>query len=225
MSPPSLNGTERAPRFLRDALAILRAVNAENATGDVGAPLAQVLLNYQGGGWRRHVLEQVSMTHQDAMGDSQPYASTNELHARSIEYRRHEFGASHPEHTFSYWPGFSLNPALWDLRTLRAGMARMCSHHRGSCARKPPHSSDAAGSGTAWTSKHHGLYFDTGVQLFEQVRLAHQVVLCRYIAQINGSDFLHCLPPNSHYLLFVFSNVGFFFSGARRWLASGILTL
>lgn len=35
-----------------------------------------------------------------------------------VEYRLHEFGLMYPSHKFSYWPGFSLNPALWDLRRL-----------------------------------------------------------------------------------------------------------
>ncbi|CAM9726567.1 unnamed protein product [Phaeothamnion confervicola] len=30
----------------------------------------------------------------------------------------HEFGVMYASHAFSYWPGFSLNPALWDLRRL-----------------------------------------------------------------------------------------------------------
>ena len=38
---------------------------------------------------------------------------------------QHEFGSLHPDHQFSYWPGFSLNPGLWDLERLRAGMAEV----------------------------------------------------------------------------------------------------
>lgn len=35
-----------------------------------------------------------------------------------VEYRLHEFGLLSPLSTFAYWPGFSLNPALWDLARL-----------------------------------------------------------------------------------------------------------
>jgi len=168
MPPQSIRGIESAPRFLRDALAILRAANADNATAGAGAPLAQVLLNHQGGGWRRRVLEPISVAHQERMGYNQRHTSASEPRTRPIEYRRHEFGASHPEHTFAYWLGFSLNPAVWDLRVLRAGMGKACPHGRDSCERKHAHGGDAAVSGTIWGSQEHGLHFDTSVQLFEQ---------------------------------------------------------
>lgn len=35
-----------------------------------------------------------------------------------VEYRLHEFGLMYPSHAFTHWPGFSLNPALWDLTRL-----------------------------------------------------------------------------------------------------------
>lgn len=38
--------------------------------------------------------------------------------AAGVEYRLHEFGLMYPSHDFAYWPGFSLNPALWDLTKL-----------------------------------------------------------------------------------------------------------
>ncbi|CAN0141177.1 unnamed protein product, partial [Scytosiphon promiscuus] len=38
--------------------------------------------------------------------------------AQGVEYRLHEFGMLGPSHSFTYWPGFSLNPALWDLARL-----------------------------------------------------------------------------------------------------------
>lgn len=44
--------------------------------------------------------------------------------AGGVEYRLHEFGVMYPSHAFSYWPGFSLNPALWDLRRLDDGYRR-----------------------------------------------------------------------------------------------------
>ncbi|GMH71477.1 hypothetical protein TL16_g05659 [Triparma laevis f. inornata] len=34
----------------------------------------------------------------------------------------HEFGSVYPAHDFTYWPGFSLNPGIWDLKRLRKGL-------------------------------------------------------------------------------------------------------
>ena len=36
-----------------------------------------------------------------------------------IDYRLHDYGTVEPGHAFTYWPGFSLNPALWDVRRLQ----------------------------------------------------------------------------------------------------------
>lgn len=41
-----------------------------------------------------------------------------------VEYRLLEFGLMSPLQGFSYWPGFSLNPALWDLGRLRGYYGR-----------------------------------------------------------------------------------------------------
>lgn len=41
-----------------------------------------------------------------------------------VEYRLHEFGLLSPLQGFAYWPGFSLNPALWDLARLRDSYGR-----------------------------------------------------------------------------------------------------
>jgi len=36
-----------------------------------------------------------------------------------IEYLEHEFGIVEYGHEFSYWPGFSLNPGVWDLERIK----------------------------------------------------------------------------------------------------------
>ncbi|CAM9444595.1 unnamed protein product, partial [Ectocarpus fasciculatus] len=41
-----------------------------------------------------------------------------------VEYRLHEFGLLSPLSTFAYWPGFSLNPAVWDLARLDGSYRR-----------------------------------------------------------------------------------------------------
>lgn len=58
-------------------------------------------------------------------GDSSPPVGTN-CHdsPAKTEYRLHEFGVMYRSHAFSYWPGFSLNPALWDLRRLEHSYRR-----------------------------------------------------------------------------------------------------
>ena len=37
----------------------------------------------------------------------------------NLEYRLHEFGTLEPSHVFTYWPGVTLNPAVWDLDALK----------------------------------------------------------------------------------------------------------
>ena len=37
-------------------------------------------------------------------------------------YVQHEFGSLHPGHDFTYWPGFSLNPGVWDLARMRKSL-------------------------------------------------------------------------------------------------------
>jgi protein O-GlcNAc transferase len=38
----------------------------------------------------------------------------------------HEFAVLDPAHSFAYWPGFSLNPGVWDLAKLTAVVS---DHH------------------------------------------------------------------------------------------------
>lgn len=44
--------------------------------------------------------------------------------AAGVEYRLHEFGLLAPSQSFAHWPGFSLNPALWDLERLDGSYRR-----------------------------------------------------------------------------------------------------
>lgn len=39
-----------------------------------------------------------------------------------VKYAEHEFGVAYVDHSFSYWPGFSLNPSIWDLHRMRQVM-------------------------------------------------------------------------------------------------------
>jgi hypothetical protein len=40
---------------------------------------------------------------------------------KGVEYVEHEIGVLEPSHEFGYWPGFSLNPGVWDLERMRGG--------------------------------------------------------------------------------------------------------
>lgn len=40
-----------------------------------------------------------------------------------VNYSFHEFGTVEPDHAFTYWPGFTLNPAVWDVKALA------CAYH------------------------------------------------------------------------------------------------
>lgn len=40
-----------------------------------------------------------------------------------VNYSFHEFGTVDPDHAFTYWPGFTLNPAVWDVKALA------CAYH------------------------------------------------------------------------------------------------
>lgn len=90
-------GTSTTIDCVTDALAILQAHQTS-----LYEPLALVLLNNQRGGWER------SLTTQTPGSNS----------SRAIRYALHEYAVSDPAHTFSNWPGFSLNPGIWDLHAI-----------------------------------------------------------------------------------------------------------
>lgn len=123
----------------------------EQASSDkfvgVAEPLEQVLLNDQASracayadpldvcastplgaaGWPRTALLPVMSNNPGADG------------VRPIEYRLHEFGALGDDHAFGYWPGFTLNPALWDVTAIQAKL-RSHQEHCQDCQGKRPNS-------------------------------------------------------------------------------------
>jgi len=46
-------------------------------------------------------------------------AGWSRVTTNGIEYVEHEFGVVYEDQVFSYWPGFSLNPGLWDLERMK----------------------------------------------------------------------------------------------------------
>ncbi len=88
---------------LDEALAVLRAVHKEE-------PIVEVLLN-----------DQSSRSCAYAAEDGCPMigkAGWPRVTKDGTHYRLHDYGTVEPGHAFTYWPGFSLNPALWDVRRL-----------------------------------------------------------------------------------------------------------
>lgn len=79
--------------FLLEALAVLQHQCDEQ--------VALVLLNDQQSGWAKSII-----------------TSDN----RFVRFFVHEFAVADQAHSFAYWPGFSFNPGLWDLSTLRVGL-------------------------------------------------------------------------------------------------------
>jgi hypothetical protein len=125
-----------AATALDDALAVLRSSSAVGGTpggsaaageavGDAarGRPLAQVLLNDQS--TRKCAQGFVEACPAGVLGSGGWHRShVDRATGRKVEYRAHEFGlVLLPPHGFSYWPGFSLNPGVWDLERMRAAGA------------------------------------------------------------------------------------------------------
>ena len=99
----------------------------------IAEPLAQVLLNDQASRACAYAdpVEECLATPLGAAG--WPRVLTRASHSSpelqdgqdlGISYRLHEFGAL--AHDFSYWPGFTLNPAVWDLDALSESWAHYC---------------------------------------------------------------------------------------------------
>lgn len=60
----------------------------------------------------------------DSSGDTPVTSDPARAGAGGVEYRLHEFGLLSPLQGFAHWPGFSLNPALWDLERLHGSYRR-----------------------------------------------------------------------------------------------------
>ncbi|DAZ94619.1 TPA: hypothetical protein N0F65_010558 [Lagenidium giganteum] len=79
--------------FVAQALTVLQH------HADAPLLIAQVLLNNQDSGYSRKAEHPTTGAH--------------------VPYHLHEFAVQGNAHHFSYWPGFSLNPGLWDVDMLR----------------------------------------------------------------------------------------------------------
>ena len=90
---------------LADALAVLAGRDE---------PVVQVLLNDQSTRSCAYAA--------DAGCDERGSAGWAREAAGGVAYRLHDFGTVEPGHAFTYWPGFTLNPAVTDVDALR------CAH-------------------------------------------------------------------------------------------------
>jgi hypothetical protein len=106
-----------------------------------------------------------------------------------VEYRLHEFGLLGADHAFGYWPGFTLNPALWDVAALNA---KLHAHHQRHNQR---HRNGGGGSGSSggngesggpWNTIH--LRFNASDLRFEQsasLQLAIAGVRVAYLQRLS----------------------------------------
>ena len=111
------------PKALHDAISILdasrriRAARADGHRVDAMEPVEEVLLNDQAS--RACAYADTDACLATPMGSSgwvRTVPSGNGADT-PVEYRLHEFG-SFGDRGFGFWPGFSLNPAVWDLEAL-----------------------------------------------------------------------------------------------------------
>lgn len=92
----------------------------------------------------------------------------------AVAYNLHEFGSMDAAHDFAYWPGPSLNPALWDLSLMH-------------CALSSPANA--------------GPMFDPADPRFEQswALRAHEAGL--RVAHLPSNVFVHAGGDNSAYVI------------------------
>eukprot|EP00816_Leptocylindrus_hargravesii_P005515 CAMPEP_0196826832 /NCGR_PEP_ID=MMETSP1362-20130617/93837_1 /TAXON_ID=163516 /ORGANISM="Leptocylindrus danicus, Strain CCMP1856" /LENGTH=236 /DNA_ID=CAMNT_0042207427 /DNA_START=180 /DNA_END=887 /DNA_ORIENTATION=+ len=100
---------------ISDAMTVLQNEN-ENT------PVAQVLFNDQSS---RDCAEGKESCSQSKFKGVAGWCRVADSVGYKVEYIEHEFGIAYLEHQFSYWPGFSLNPAIWDLERMENAMGRL----------------------------------------------------------------------------------------------------
>jgi len=105
-----LGGGRRGGKILQDAMAVLTQQGSNQE-------IAQVLLNDQSSRMCAYA-EPMNECDAGGIGSSGWRRKT----PTGVEYIEHEFGVVYQAHAFSYWPGFSLNPGIWDLKRIKSKM-------------------------------------------------------------------------------------------------------
>ena len=100
-----------AQHILHEPLAVIEQAQA------AGEPLVQVLLNDQATRGCAYAIPESCGP--DDLGRAGWHRAAVGEDKRNKTYRLHDFGTVEPHHHFTYWPGFTLNPALWDLVALK----------------------------------------------------------------------------------------------------------
>lgn len=112
----------RAEHIIYEPLNVLRHAAVEA----INEPLVQVIINDQSDRACAYAIPG-GCDQESVLGTAGWRRSTTE----GVQYSLHEFGVIEPSHLFTYWPGFTLNPAVWDVRALECGH----QHHLGTSPR------------------------------------------------------------------------------------------
>ena len=129
-------------------------------------------------------------------------SDANVLKHMSVPYHRHEFSLLTPfsmrDHTFSYWPGISFNPGVWDLQKLKGILLKYRSE-------SIPKSNDSlSGTGTKTGTGNPLRYirnvFNTKNILFEQEFSLLSWFTGMRIGYLSGVVFRHIGDVSSYVL-------------------------
>ena len=127
-------------------------------------------------------------------------ASTAARQQRGIEYRVHEFGTLESGHHFTYWPGFTLNPAIWDLESLRRLYATHAASVAFTAAGRPANNASAAPPRIErWPSP--SFAFDVHDKRFEQSMSLRLLDAGARVAYLPQMTFRHIGVNESAYVL------------------------
>ena len=100
---------------ITDAMEVL--IGSGEIEGDAEGAISQVLLNDQSS----RSCAEGRMSECDSSGHKGK-AGWERTSRLGVPFLEHEFGVVYPNHQFSYWPGFSLNPGIWDIQRLQQKM-------------------------------------------------------------------------------------------------------
>jgi len=101
-------------QFLQTSMQVIEdALHILQHTVATAEPIVQVILNDQS------CRDEKRPTDYASPDNRCPHRSGWPRELDGIKYRVHEFGIIHPDHDIAYWPGFSLNPAVWNLHEIK----------------------------------------------------------------------------------------------------------
>jgi hypothetical protein len=160
-------------------------------------------------GWPRSLKQQQQQQQQQQPRSGRAAKAPHNNNNGSIEYRLHEFGyMGQPGGAFGYWPGFSLNPGLWDLAALDAKVKVACAAAStenvmaGSlCCRPVSDVTEEGGSASPGNAAPSKLMFHTGDRRFEQSMSLMLAAAGARVAYLPRMTFRHLGLDESAYEL------------------------